>query len=403
MGNKLGMKRQMVDDKYTKPQGLYQLKYVDQKKLRKLILDSKLAPCYPGDDECGFDLEECPICFLYYPSLNWSRCCMKGICTECFLQMRTPSSTRPTQCPYCKTLNYAVEYRGVRTKEEKSLEQIEEQRVIEAKIRIRKQELQNEEERMLKRRGISSSSSSRRPREVEYSSTEEPSIASAVQGEEVVTCEESHVALAIKPPSRQNREDVVDLDLEEIMVMEAIWRSIQEKGRQQHVPNCDAALSQEYMEDRCVTSVLAPVVGSSSSSSGGIACAIAALAECQQKRGEPSNNYGENTSVYNMLDCSRISNCQERHFPAESAIVASPNCQLAVTGDAEEWLDYGAEVTAVGTRYANCDEFDDNVTPASWPKPNESECSFQPVVGAIIPESFEEQMVLAMAVSLVEV
>ncbi|KAL2461093.1 MI domain-containing protein [Abeliophyllum distichum] len=204
MGNKLGMKRQMVDDKYTKPQGLYQLKYVDQNKLRKLILDSKLAPCYLGDDECGCDLEECPICFLYYPSLNWSRCCMKGICTECFLQMRTPNSTRPTQCPFCKTLNYAVEYRGVRTKEEKSLEQIEEQRVIEAKIRIRKQELQNEEERMLKRRGISSSSSSRRPRELEYSSTEEPSIASSVQGEEVVTCEESHVALAVKPLSRQN-------------------------------------------------------------------------------------------------------------------------------------------------------------------------------------------------------
>lgn len=64
MGNKLGMKRQLVDDKYTKPQGLYQLKDVDQKKLRKLILDSKLAPCYPGDEERGCDLEECPICFL---------------------------------------------------------------------------------------------------------------------------------------------------------------------------------------------------------------------------------------------------------------------------------------------------------------------------------------------------
>ncbi|KAL2496603.1 RING/U-box superfamily protein [Forsythia ovata] len=397
MGNKLGMKRQLVDDKYTKPQGLYQLKYVDQKKLRKLILDSKLAPCYPGDDECGCDLEECPICFLYYPSLNWSRCCTKGICTECFLQMRTPSSTRPSQCPFCKTLNYAVEYRGVRTKEEKSLEQIEEQRVIEAKIRIRKQELQNEEERMLKRRGISSSSSSRRPREVEYSSTAESSIASAVQGEEVVTCDGSHVALAVKPPSRQNREDVVDLDLEEIMVMEAIWQSIQEKGRQQHVPNSDAALSQEYMvEDHCVSSVLAPVVGSSSSSSGGIACAIAALAECQQKRGEHSNNYGESMSAYNMPDCRRISNCQEHYFPAESALVASPNSQLAVTGDAEEWLDHGAEGTAVGTRYADRDEFDDNVSPAARP-------SFQPVVGTIIPESFEEQMVLAMAVSLVEV
>lgn len=64
MGNKLGRKRCVVDEKHTKPQGLYQHKDVDHKKLRKLILDSKLAPCYPGGDDCRCDLEECPICFL---------------------------------------------------------------------------------------------------------------------------------------------------------------------------------------------------------------------------------------------------------------------------------------------------------------------------------------------------
>ena len=65
-----------MDEKYTRPQGLYQPKDVDHKKLRKLILDSKLAPCYPGDEDCGSDLEECPICFLvrisqYYIRLFW--------------------------------------------------------------------------------------------------------------------------------------------------------------------------------------------------------------------------------------------------------------------------------------------------------------------------------------------
>lgn len=64
MGNKLGRRRQVVDEKYTRPQGLYQHRDVDHKKLRKLILDSKLAPCYLGDDDSGCDLEECPICFL---------------------------------------------------------------------------------------------------------------------------------------------------------------------------------------------------------------------------------------------------------------------------------------------------------------------------------------------------
>lgn len=65
MGNKLvGRKRQVVEERYTKPQGLYVNTDVDIKKLRKLIVESKLAPCYPGDDESCHELEECPICFL---------------------------------------------------------------------------------------------------------------------------------------------------------------------------------------------------------------------------------------------------------------------------------------------------------------------------------------------------
>lgn len=82
MGNNIRRRRQMVDEKYTRPQGMYRHREIDYKKLRKLILESKLAPCYPGLEEYAYDLEECPICFLYYPSLNRSRCCMKGICTD---------------------------------------------------------------------------------------------------------------------------------------------------------------------------------------------------------------------------------------------------------------------------------------------------------------------------------
>ncbi|EOA36093.1 hypothetical protein CARUB_v10010828mg [Capsella rubella] len=47
MGNKLVRKRHIVEERYTKPQqGLYMSKDVDIKKLKKLILESKLAPCY---------------------------------------------------------------------------------------------------------------------------------------------------------------------------------------------------------------------------------------------------------------------------------------------------------------------------------------------------------------------
>ncbi|MFS7979941.1 putative transcription factor C2H2 family [Helianthus anomalus] len=240
MGNKLGRKEHLVDEKYTRPQGLYEHKDVDHKKLRKLILESKLAPCYPGaDDDCSFDLDECPICFLYYPSLNRSRCCMKGICTECFLQMK-PDSTLLSQCPFCKTFNYAVEYRGVKTKEEKGLEQIEEQRVIDAKIRMRLQEIQDEEERMQRRQDMSSSSG-------------------IIVGEEIVSTQPND-----------------EFDLENIMLMEAIWLSFQEDIKH-HYNYSDAAQLARYASEVHVSAAVAPQTESTSSPSpfGGLACVMA--------------------------------------------------------------------------------------------------------------------------------
>ncbi|KAG6508466.1 hypothetical protein ZIOFF_033840 [Zingiber officinale] len=133
MGNKIGRKRQVVDEQYTRPQGLYQHRGIDQKKLRKLILESKLAPCYPGCDEYALDLEECPICFWVLHERDMHR------------------------CPFCKTSNYAVEYHGMKTKEEKGMEEVEEQKVIEAKIRIQQQEIQDEGKRLKKRQDTSSS------------------------------------------------------------------------------------------------------------------------------------------------------------------------------------------------------------------------------------------------------
>ncbi|XP_027170837.1 E3 ubiquitin-protein ligase DA2L-like isoform X1 [Coffea eugenioides] len=411
MGNKLGRRRQVVDEKYTKPQGLYQHKDVDHKKLRKLILDSKLAPCYPGDDECGAcDLEECPICFLYYPSLNRSRCCMKGICTECFLQMKTPNSTRPTQCPFCKTLNYAVEYRGVKTKEEKGLEQIEEQRVIEAKIRMRQQELQDEEDRKLKRREFNSSNSMAGPTESELCSTAAPSFSSGVEeGDEIVTSQEPCAAPVVRQPlrSRQNREDEFDLDLEDIMVMEAIWLSIQDNGRRRNPVYVETAPSEQYTaEEQCNTAIMGPVAGSSSSPSGGLACAIAALAERQQMGGETSNSYGTNMSAYNMHPgCDRFQNTQhesENFAAAGNSVEVSPDIQMAMTRGDREWVDNRSEIADVGTSYAGSDDVEDDAAHAALPSQDESDGTFHPVGGAIVPETFEEQMMLAMAVSLAE-
>ncbi|KAJ7948865.1 protein SIP5 [Quillaja saponaria] len=413
MGNKLGRRRQVVDEKYTKPQGLYNHKDVDHKKLRKLILESKLAPCYPGDEELTCNLEECPICFLYYPSLNRSRCCMKSICTECFLQMKVPNSTRPTQCPFCKTANYAVEYRGVKSKEEKGLEQIEEQRVIEAKIRMRQQELQDEEERIHKRQELSSSSRNMAPLDGEYSSNAAaPSTVSVVEGEEIVSSQDSCATPMIRrpPAPRGNRDDEFDVDLEDIMVMEAIWLSIQESGKQRSLLYADAhaPFGQYASEYRIVSHAMVPQTGSSSSPSGGLACAIAALAERQQIGGELTVNSSDgNMSAFNMLPgASRFYNRVDRdsinYPPVDSLNEGLPDGRVVMDrGDGEWDLDHGSEVAEAATSYASSVAAED-ISRISLPQTDDMEPNLENVTEPIIPESFEEQIMLAMAVSLAE-
>ncbi|CAI9088948.1 OLC1v1023411C1 [Oldenlandia corymbosa var. corymbosa] len=337
----------------------------------------------------------------YYPSLNRSRCCLKGICTECFLQMKTPNSTRPTQCPFCKTSNYAVEYRGSKTKEEKGLEQIEEQRVIEAKIRMRQQELIDEEQRNLKCRDVSSSNSTVGAIETAAPSYNLVMEGSAVEGDEIVASQESctvPVTRSVRPRQNSSREDEFDLDLEDIMVMEAIWLSIQENGRRRNPVYVEPAPEEQYVaEEQCSSASMAPAAGSSSSPSGGLACAIAALAERQQMGDETSSSYQASMSAYNMMP-----GCSDRdtvHFPAMgSSVEMSPDMQLPnATGD-REWIDDNrSEIADVGTSYASSDD----VAQTSIHHEDESG-NFQPMGGPIVPESFEEQMMLAMAVSLAE-
>lgn len=403
----------MVDEKYTRPQGLYNHKDVDQKKLRKLILESKLAPCYPGDEETAVDREECPICFLYYPSLNRSRCCTKSICTECFLQMKVPNSTRPTQCPFCKTANYAVEYRGVKSKEEKGMEQIEEQRVIEAKIRMRQQELQDEEERMHKRLEVSSSNVNVAVADVEYSSNAvAESSTSAIEHDEIVSSQDSCATPMVRPPpaTRANRDDEFDVDLEDIMVMEAIWLSIQENGRQRNLSFADATSGHYVADDRYASSpmVQQAETSSSPSPSGGLACAIAALAERQQMSGESSvSSNNENTS-FNMLPGSRrfynrIGRDMVSYSPTENLDEEPPDDTMATTRSHGQWsIDHGSQVAETATSYANSVEGEDRGELSSMSQSNDNDGSFQSATEPIVPESFEEQMMLAMAVSLAE-
>ncbi|XP_008789801.2 E3 ubiquitin-protein ligase DA2-like [Phoenix dactylifera] len=223
MGNRMcRSRRRPVEERLTRPQRLVrQPSDVDYKKLRKLILSQKLAPCFDAlDDPDLGDLEECPICFFYFPSLNRSRCCSKGICTECFLQMKPSDITRPVHCPFCKTPYYGVEYRGARTMEEKALEQAEEQKIIEAKIRMQC-ESQNAVQVM--------------PADQTCSLLEVGGPSSGPDYGRVTSdlgcsslTHESFDVDGSSAPNTCSRHEELDMDLEEIMVIEAIWQSLQD-------------------------------------------------------------------------------------------------------------------------------------------------------------------------------
>jgi hypothetical protein len=71
-----------VDERYTRPQGLYPHPDIDLRKLRRLILEAKLAPCHPGADDARADLDECPICFLVTEPSSSAVCALVGGCEE---------------------------------------------------------------------------------------------------------------------------------------------------------------------------------------------------------------------------------------------------------------------------------------------------------------------------------
>ncbi|XP_068653239.1 E3 ubiquitin-protein ligase DA2L-like isoform X2 [Aristolochia californica] len=226
MGNRICRKRRSsIEERFTRPQRLVrQPSDVDYKRLRKLILSQKLAPCFDGVEDSNPELEECPICFFYYPSLNRSICCRKRVCTECFLQMKPSNAARPAQCPFCKCSSYAVEFRGAKTEEEKRKELAEEQKVTEAKMRIRRRESQNDLTLLV---DLPSSNeelqSSGDSQEIRDSSVEVPAESMVSQSPE--------------------RHGALNQHYEEIMIMEAIWRSLQEVDLQANTTKQSSAPS----------------------------------------------------------------------------------------------------------------------------------------------------------------
>ncbi|KAF3319714.1 Protein SIP5 [Carex littledalei] len=360
MGNTACGSRRQVDERYTRPQGLYPHGSIDEKKLRKLILDFKLAPCYPGEDELAADLEECPICFLYYPSLNRSKCCAQSICTECFLQVKPHQTTRHVLCPFCKTTSYTVEYRGFKTRDEKRKDQIEEQKVIEAQIRLRQQEILDENERLQKRKNAATSSVIAVPTEEQFRDlcgvpSSLPRRAESSDGY-LSSCSVSLSSSNTRPsPTTQARNGDYNLDLEEVMLMEAMWLSLQEQESRANDNNAS------------LTFEMTP----SPNSSTGLVCAVADLAEHQHRLPEASPDSYANLSLLETSNNS-LPMTSEANSPIRG-LVAREDRQF------DHWSITAERGASASSSYSDAGMMNWNV-----------------------PEGFEEQMRLALAVSLAE-
>ncbi|XP_020576791.1 uncharacterized protein LOC110022276 isoform X2 [Phalaenopsis equestris] len=170
----------------------------------------------------------------------------QNVAQKAYAQMKPSHSARPSQCPFCKTANYAVEYRGAKSKEEKGVEQVEEQRIIEAQIRMRQRELQDGKGKLRKKEESSSSSRSLPLAEVEYQDMPSGSHSArcfrySTQDDEAVSSQGScSVAISARPShSIHNREDNFDPDLENMMIMQAIWQSMQEQEMQSSPSSCN--------------------------------------------------------------------------------------------------------------------------------------------------------------------
>jgi len=148
------VKRSRELEKYTKPTGLYENCPYDERTVKRWVLNGTLAPIYPGSDHPSDSTEECPICFMHYKAINRSTCCKKTMCTECYLQVKPPRTS--PDCPFCNSTKFAMKYVGALSEEERELIRVEEQKMIEAKIRM-KQEQEKEEEEKRKQQALNPS------------------------------------------------------------------------------------------------------------------------------------------------------------------------------------------------------------------------------------------------------
>jgi len=133
----LGLNKSELD-KRCQASGLYPSCHWDEKAIRRLIGDGRIAARLKGNEtRKNIGDQECPICFLYYPQINVTQCCKANVCTECFLQVKPQKETHI--CPFCNCSKMYVTIAKRLGAEEIEEREMKEQKVIEAKIKARVQ------------------------------------------------------------------------------------------------------------------------------------------------------------------------------------------------------------------------------------------------------------------------
>lgn len=130
----LGLSKSELE-KRCKPSGIYPSCKWEDRAIRRLIGDGKLAARLPGkDSRTGAKDRECPICFLHYSQTNVTSCCKAFICTECYLQVR-PQKEKHSSCPFCNHNKVTVKVAKDMNSSDIIKRNEEEQCVIEAMIK----------------------------------------------------------------------------------------------------------------------------------------------------------------------------------------------------------------------------------------------------------------------------
>lgn len=236
--------------------------------------------------------------------------------------MKPSNSTRTAQCPFCKCPVYAVEYRGAKTQEEKNLEQAEDQKVIEAKIRMQSEESQDTNRVNLADQILSGILS---PLPLTWQLSNYSGDSQDERGSRLSLVRERIEATRSLPNVSNARHEDLDLDLEEIMMEEAIWLSMQDPClHNDSNPSCGTSsrcgpesASHGLNESRLSLAMACQgEISSAAQVIEGLVFATASSGEQNIRRSHMLQSVGEEDSTHSSADESFVE--EARHSGAES-------------------------------------------------------------------------------------